>query len=152
MKLIQGFDQGNGRQELALHMDLYLCLCSGEHRLSSALLELPLACLEEVARCPSRAPSECQKAAVQALARAWLDDVAESSDPAPLAKLLLVATWTGISVPAVAKWLMTRTLEYAELKALGAGLGQGVSGPSMDLLQVRCTHMEKHSQRTGDLA
>ena len=152
MKLIQGFKKGVIDPNLAAYIDLGLCFALDDSRLSRTLLmDLPLDRLKEVVCFPGDgAPRRSPKtAALEAFAASYLEDPG-STKVAVMARLLLVATWVGACVPAVVEWLQPRTLRYSELKALGASLKEGSSGPVMDLLQVSGrTHYEIISLSQG---
>jgi hypothetical protein len=105
-----------------------------DHRLSDYLLQMPVSHLEMAAGCTDRMPNDCDKAAVEACAARYLTE--PGANKGFLAKLLLVAAWVGASVPALVERLMFGEVGYEELKALGACLKQGASGPMMELLQV----------------
>jgi hypothetical protein len=116
---------------------LDLCLCLEDARLRSALLNVPVARLEEAVSCRRRMPVECEKSALEAFAGTHMAGANRTLWSGSMwMKLLLVATWLGASVPAVVKQLGRMQVGYEELDALGVCLEQGSSGPVMDLLQV----------------
>jgi hypothetical protein len=121
-------------RQLAARLDL--CLCLEDDRLSEDFLGMPVSHLEVALGCTDRAPRGCDKHAVEARAASCLAAGGGLADTAVLSKLLLAAAWVGASVPAVVERLMTKKVGYEELKALGACLKNGASGPMMDLLQV----------------
>jgi hypothetical protein len=139
-KLLQGVAESvPGWRQLAARLDL--CLCLEDDRLSRELLRLPVNCLHVAVGCMRTAG---EKAAVEARAARCMADAPQRGTGVLLPKLLLVAAWVGASVPAVVERLMTRKVGYEELKALGACVEQGASGPMMDLLQVGGGHQFDH--------
>jgi hypothetical protein len=119
-----------------------------DHRLSQAFLGMPVGHLEVALGCLPRVHSDREQAAVVACAEWHMTYGLQQDSRGCLVKLLVVAAWVGASVPGVAEYVRIMRLEvgYEELKALGACLKQGASGPMMDLLQV-----SGRVQGTGEL-